>query len=121
MAIYTKVSVPVITWSDLSIIDNEVETIWIEIKNSKFKNILCFCAYRYPSSNLMNFREHIETIICKIANKNKNIFVMGDFNLNLLNYESHPETNDFLNTMSANFLFPYILQPTRITDRFDFD
>mgnify|MGYP001796527240 CR=1 FL=1 len=42
---------------------------------------------------------------------------MADFNLNLLNYESHPETDDFLNIMSANFIFSFILQPTRITDR----
>lgn len=42
---------------------------------------------------------------------------MGDFNLNLLNYESHTETNEFFNTMNSYFLLPYILQPTRITDR----
>lgn len=42
---------------------------------------------------------------------------MGDFNINLLNYDTHGETNDFLNTMYANFFLAYILQPTRVTDR----
>jgi hypothetical protein len=39
-----------------------------------------------------------------------------DFNINLLNCESHDGTDDFLNTMSSYFFQPYILQPTRITD-----
>ena len=42
---------------------------------------------------------------------------MGVFNLNLLNYDNHVKTNEFLNTMNSNFLLPYIHQPTRITDK----
>ena len=42
---------------------------------------------------------------------------MGDLNLNLLNCESHPESNDFLLMLNSYFLLPYILQPTRITKR----
>ena len=42
---------------------------------------------------------------------------MGDFNINLLNCESHPESNDFLLMLNSFFLPPCILQPTRITER----
>ena len=46
-----------------------------------------------------------------------NIFSMlGDFNINLLNYESHSDTNMFLNSMVSKCLLPYILHPTRVTD-----
>ena len=41
---------------------------------------------------------------------------MGDFNINLLNYEAHSETNDFINLMVSYYLLPYILHPTRVTD-----
>ena len=41
---------------------------------------------------------------------------MGDFNFNILNYESHTETNDFLNTMISHYMLAHILQPTRVTD-----
>ena len=51
-----------------------------------------------------------------MAKKEKATFIMGDFNFNLLNYESHTETNDFLNTMISHYLLPHILQPTRVTD-----
>ena len=52
----------------------------------------------------------------KISKENKLIFLIGDFNINLLNYESHGETNDFINTMISHYLLPYILHPTRVTD-----
>ena len=39
---------------------------------------------------------------------------MGDFNVHLLNYNDHPPTNGFSDSLASN---SYILQPTRITDR----
>ena len=44
---------------------------------------------------------------------------MGDFNINLLNYESYSDTDDFLNNMISHYLLPHIyykLHPTRVTD-----
>ena len=41
---------------------------------------------------------------------------MGDFNISLLNYESHSDTNEFLNNMVSRYLLPYILHPTGLTD-----
>ena len=42
--------------------------------------------------------------------------VLGDFNLNLLNIDSHSDTYEFLNTLGSYFFCPHILHPTRITD-----
>ena len=36
-------------------------------------------------------------------------------NINLLNYESHSDTNEFINSMVSHHLLPHILQPTRAT------
>ena len=41
---------------------------------------------------------------------------MGDFNLNLLNCDSHNETEDFVNTLRSFSFHPQILKPTRITE-----
>ena len=41
---------------------------------------------------------------------------MGDFNINLVNYDSHPETNDFINLMVSHYLLPHILHPTGETN-----
>ena len=40
---------------------------------------------------------------------------MGDFNLNLMNYQSHNPTGEFLDMMYSNTFFPLITRPTRIT------
>ena len=40
----------------------------------------------------------------------------GDFNINLLNYESHSDTNIFLNSMVYKYFLLYILDPTRVMD-----
>ena len=41
---------------------------------------------------------------------------MGNFNIHLLQYESHSHTNDFINSMISNSLLPYIHQPTSVTE-----
>ena len=42
---------------------------------------------------------------------------MGDFNINLLNEDVHPLTNDFVNVITSHSLYPSITKPTRITSR----
>ena len=40
---------------------------------------------------------------------------MGDFNVKLLTYNEHNQTNEFLDSLASNSFIPLILQPTRIT------
>ena len=47
--------------------------------------------------------------------KTKKIILMGDFNINLLKYDRHGNSSDFLDAMYANFLLPYISAPSRVT------
>ena len=41
---------------------------------------------------------------------------MGDFNLDLLKFKTHSDTDAFLNAMLTINFQPQILQPTRITN-----
>ena len=41
---------------------------------------------------------------------------MGDFNVDLLKYDSYNSHRDFLNNLTSSGFLPHILQPTRITD-----
>ncbi len=45
------------------------------------------------------------------------VFIMGDFNINLLNYDSHTPTNDFINFLSSNYFLPCIHHPSRVSDQ----
>ena len=47
--------------------------------------------------------------------EHKQVFLLGDFDINLLNYNDHQPTNDFLDSLASNSFIPYILHPTRIT------
>jgi len=79
VALYASKPLNAVKRTDLSISDTEFETVWIEIRNSKLKNILCCCAYRHPSSSPERFTDHMDTILHNLARENKNIFILGDF------------------------------------------
>ena len=53
----------------------------------------------------------------KVSFENKEVFLMGDFNINLLNYESIRETAKFLNNMHSNSLVLHITLSTHIPPR----
>ena len=44
----------------------------------------------------------------------KRVFLLGDFNINLLEYKEQNATNEYLDSLSSNMFLPYILLPTRI-------
>ena len=54
---------------ELSKTEDDFESLWIEIKNNEKKNIICGCTY-----------------ICMTATNE--VFLMGDFNIDLLQYDS---------------------------------
>ena len=60
--------------------------------------------------------DYIDKPLNKISKENKLILMMGNFNINLLNYESHSDTNVFLNNVISHYLLPHILHPSRVTD-----
>ena len=114
--VYVKSDLKANKRDDLSFTNNDFETIWIEIDNSKAKNILCCCAYRHPSSDISKFSDYFQETFSKLENENKLIFVIGDFNINLLNHENHTPTNEFINMMFSNNLQPSVIHPTPISD-----
>ena len=58
----------------------------------------------------------ISILLLRKSIEKKNCAILGDFNIDLLKYDSHQITDDFINTLGTLFFQPYILQPTRITD-----
>ena len=116
VAMYVKKSLDHKVLNHLNVLEDEFETLWVEINTGpKCKNIIVCCAYRHPDTDANKFIEYLESILSKL-DKNKIICIMGDFNINLLSYESHRDTSEFINSMVSHCLLPHILQPTRVTD-----
>ena len=65
--------------------------------------------------DILNFNFCINLLLDKISREQKNIFLLGDFNINLINYNEHQPTNEFLDSLASNSIIPYILQLTRLT------
>ena len=95
---------------------NELESTFIEIVNPKKSNIIVGVIYRHPSMDLVDFiSNYLNKLLDNISKEQKSLFLLGDFNVNLLNYNEHNQTNEFLDSLASNSFIPLILQPTRIT------
>ena len=79
------------------------------------KNIIVGCLYRPPDASLNDFNRSAEDILSAISFENKLSYIMGDYNINILNSHSHQPTNEFINLITSNSLSPLISKPTRIT------
>ena len=72
--------------------------------------------YRHQYIELTDFNNnYLNKLLENISKDQKSIFLLGDFNVNLLNYNEHNPTNKFLDSLVSNSFIPFILQPTRIT------
>ena len=87
VAIYGKNNLNIIERDDLKKVDDCFEAIWVEIKVDKAKNIICGCIYRHPNSDIKTFENYIDKYLTKIAKENKNCYLTGDFNIDLLKYD----------------------------------
>ena len=88
-AMYLKKTLDYTIRDNLSVVSDEYETLWAEINTgSKANNILCCCAYRHPNTEVKSFIEYMDNTLQKLEKSNNTIFVMGDFNINLLSYDN---------------------------------
>ena len=58
---------------------------------------------------------YLNKLLENISKEQKSIFLLGDSNINLLNYNEHNQTNEFLDSRASISFILLILQLTRIT------
>ena len=90
-----------------------LESVFFEISN-----IVVGCVYRHPGMDTNEFNEHYLSILNEnLLEKNKEIILMGDFNINLLRCKDDHNSTDFLDQIYSCSLIPRITSPTRLTPR----
>ena len=93
-----------------------MKSTFVGIVNPRKSNIIVGVIYRHPSMELTDFNcNYLNKLLENTSKEQKSISLLGDFNVNLLNYNEHNETNEFLDSLASNSFIPLILQPTRIT------
>ena len=70
--------------------------------------------YRPPNSDMQCFNEKLLEILSLLKRENKSIYLMGDFNINLLETDNHLPSAEFIENMYSFGLFPLINKPTRV-------
>ena len=95
---------------------NIAETHFVQTTDIRNKRLLFGVIYRHPNTDIDIFSTEVLTkLTSTVINEKRECIIMGDFNINLLNYQSDAATADFFNTFSSALCQPLILQPTRIT------
>ena len=120
VALYIKDHLTFKERSDLSIFNEEIETYFIELNRCELgigKNVIIGVLYKPPNTDIEIFNEHLNQIMYTIKQERKLAYIMGDYNINLLNHEAHAPTAAFLNMIYSNGFIPLITRPTRSTTR----
>ena len=77
------------------------------------KKVLICCVYRAPNTNLCMLSEFLTNILRNV--RKNTVYMCGDFNVDLLQFDKHGATNDFIDQIYTLGLHPLITRPTRIT------
>ena len=87
----------------------------IKIHSPKTKDKIIGIVYQPPNNKYNRFEEHLTNVLGHLNKEDKDTFIIGDFNLNLLKMNSSDYVNDFVTQMYASSFYPLITKPTRIT------
>ena len=95
-----------------------LESIFIEILCQNQQNIVVGCIYKHPCMEIDEFiSDYLTPLLEKLSSENKSIFLMGDFNINLLQCNDNDHISEYFNMLTSNNILPHITIPTRITNK----
>ena len=68
--------------------------------------------------SIQDFNNILMPTLEKMSKENKDAYLVGDFNINLINNDCHNPASQFLDGICSNSFFPYINVPTCHTPRY---
>ena len=110
LAIYIKTSLNCTLRDDLQV--EGVEALFLEVKPEKQKPFLLAYTYRPPSST-QEWTVDFEQILDNLYTENKEIILLGDFNINL--FDASNNVQNWLQIMDSVNLTQVVKDPTRVT------
>ena len=121
VALYLKDTLSFKDRDDISVfIPHIIETLFIEIISNHSKPIVIGSIYRpntYPKDDINIFIKTLLDIVNILNDEKKTFILLGDFNIDLLKFETDNKTNDFIHDIIASGLIPHITKPTRVTPK----
>jgi exonuclease III len=117
ISLFVKNHITVIERSDLYVQNALCQSLFIELEKDNLnisENVIIGLIYRPPNTDVREFNEYLSDILEKITREMKPIYLMGDFNINLLDIDNHIPSSEFIELLYSNGLYPMITKPTRI-------
>ena len=113
VSIYVHKSLQGTVLPDISIQLPHIECLFLRVETSKV-NFIVGMIYRPPNASVSEFLLSLEQILESItATQTHACYLMGDFNINLLDIEKNMQ--ELVNLFYCNLFFPTITKPTRVT------
>ena len=105
--IYIDQNVKYKTREDLKLYKSKkIESTFLEIIENNQKNVIVVCIYKHPGATIQEFANgFICPLLEKLLTEKKEVILMGDYNINILNSDADNQTSDFLDTMYSNSFF----------------
>ena len=104
--------------NDLCLFDEWIECVIIEVDLSAYNthgNLVFVVLYRPPNTDVKIFIHKSNIILDQINRKWELCYIMGDYDINIINYESNSATAEFVDTIYAFTCLPLINKPATIT------
>ena len=103
--------------ADLSVNDDHIECVFVDISPSPLWNVRATIGvvYRPPNACVSSFFESLTSIMSRAGAERKLCFLMGDLNINLLSTDSNSNADKLTDIIYSHSFRPLIDQPTRIT------
>ena len=104
---------------DLEITNEGTESVVLEIDKTclgSSTNLIVATFYRPPNKDITVFNSDMEALLTLLKGEKKTVYLMGDFNINLLNVDTHVASSDFLQCLYSYMFMPLINKPTRVTN-----
>ena len=103
--------------TDLCCFEGHMECVTVELYCDKIASnntIIISVIYKPPNTDPRIFIDKLR-LLDSVKQENKLCYFLGDYNINILNYETHRAIADFVDIFYSYAIFPLINRPTRIT------
>ena len=100
--------------TDLTVSNDFLECIFVDIHNLGVQKLTVGAIYRPPNTDVDNFNAELTQVLDKL--KSTPSILAGDLNLDLIKADTHPHTLSFVNLLTSYAFLPCINVPTRVTE-----
>ena len=118
VGLFIDESISFIQRDDLSMFDEYIECVSVEVEKHVLKtskNVVISVIYRPPNTDVRIFIDKMNILLDTIMKEHKLCYLLGDYNLIILNYDTHDTTAEFIDILYSHAILPLINRPTRVT------